>query len=80
VVVASGVARPRWDYARFRISGPGLVSGSDLPTTDDGSGVFRSTFTFLQAGRFEVDFGARGPGGGVRVGRAIVVTDLPAPP
>jgi hypothetical protein len=80
VVVASGVARPRLDYARFRISGPGLVSGSDLPTTDDGSGVFRSTFTFLQAGRFEVDFGARGPSGGVRVGRAIVVTDLPSAP
>jgi eukaryotic-like serine/threonine-protein kinase len=80
VVVATGAPYPRWDYARFRILGPGLVSGRDLPTSDDGSGVFRSTFTFLQAGRFEVDFGARGPGGGVRAGRAVVVSDLPSAP
>lgn len=73
-------AHPSWDFARFRISGPGLVSGMELPTSDDGSGVFRSTFTFLQAGRFEIDFGARGPAGTVHAGRAIVVTGLPTTP
>jgi tRNA A-37 threonylcarbamoyl transferase component Bud32 len=76
LVGSASAGRPRWDFARFRISGPGLVSGTDLPTSDDGSGVFRSTFTFLQAGRFEIDFGARGPTGSVRAARAVVVSKL----
>jgi serine/threonine protein kinase len=76
VVGPSSAGRPRWEIARFRISGPGLVSGTDLPTSDDGSGVFRSTFTFLQVGRFEIDFGARGPTGTVRAVRAVVVSQL----
>lgn len=80
VFVANGAPRPKLDFARFRISGPGLMSGTYLPTFDDGSGVFRSTFTFLQGGRFEVDFMARGPGAGVRTGRPIVVSDLPSTP
>jgi len=80
VLVPTGAARPRLDVVRFRISGPGLMSGTYLPTSDDGSGVFRSTFTFLQAGRFEVDFTARGPAAAVRTGRPIVVSDLPSAP
>jgi serine/threonine protein kinase len=80
ILVATGPSRPKLDFARFRISGPGLMSGTYLPTSDDGSGVFRSTFTFLQAGRFEVDFMARGPAGAVRTGRPIVVSDLPSAP
>jgi serine/threonine protein kinase len=80
VLVATGAARPRLDFARFRISGPGLPSGTYLPTSDDGSGVFRSTFTFLQPGRFEVDFMAHGPVAGLRTGRPIVVSDLPSAP
>ena len=48
---------------------------------DDGSGVFRATFTFLQAGRFEVSFTARADGAPVRSVRTVIVGDgrpLPA--
>ena len=76
VVGPVSAGRPKWDFARFRISGPGLVSGTDLPTSDDGSGAFRSTFTFLQAGRFEIEFGARGSAGTVRAARAVIVSRL----
>jgi serine/threonine protein kinase len=69
VVGPPEVVHARWDSAQFRISGPGLVSGTDLAASNDGSGVFRSAFTFLQAGRFEVDFAAQGPVGAFHAGR-----------
>ena len=44
------------DGAAFLISGPGIAAGTALPASDDGSGVFRTTFTFLQGGHFDVAF------------------------
>jgi hypothetical protein len=37
--------------------------------------VYRSTFTFLQGGHFEVAFSARADGSAVRGDRAVVVGD-----
>jgi serine/threonine-protein kinase len=65
------------DGAHFRISGPGIGAGTDLPVADDGSGAFRTTFTFLQGGKFEVTFLARADGSQVRSTR-IVAVDAPA--
>jgi serine/threonine protein kinase len=61
------------DGACFLIAGPGIAPGTELPASDDGDGVFRSTFTFLQGGRFDVVFSARADGSPVRGARAIVV-------
>ena len=61
------------EAARFVIAGPGIAPGTELPASDDGSGAFRTTFTFLQGGRFQVDFSASADGAPVRGGRAVVV-------
>ena len=41
---------------------------------EDGTGVFRTTFTFLQPGRFEVVFGARIDGAQARASRVVLVS------
>jgi hypothetical protein len=73
-------ARAHVDGAHFRISGPGLDGATELPASDDGSGVFRSTFTFLQAGRFEVRFAARADGAIVGAARLLIVGESPSAP
>jgi serine/threonine protein kinase len=78
-VIGAGGAR-KVEAARFQISGPGLAAGTELPSPDDGSGVFRTTFTFLQPGRFDVRFGARANGVSVGASRAVTVGDAVAQP
>ena len=76
-----GSARTKVEGASFHIVGPGIAPGTHLDVADDGSGVFRATFTFLQSGRFEVSFTARADGSPVRSARAVIVGDakpLPA--
>jgi serine/threonine-protein kinase len=77
-----GGSHAKVEGASFHIVGPGIAPGTHLDVTDDGSGVFRATFTFLQSGRFEVSFTARADGSPVRSARAVIVGDvkpLPAP-
>jgi serine/threonine-protein kinase len=74
-------ARPaKVDGALFLISGPGVAAGTSLPASDDGSGVFRTTFTFLQGGRFDVAFTARADGGPAHGTRSVIVGDQGAAP
>lgn len=68
------------DGARFRITGPGLLSGTELPAADDGSGSFRTTFTFLQPGRFDVRFSAKVDGAPMAISRNVAVGDAAASP
>jgi hypothetical protein len=65
----------RVDGARFHISGPGIAPGTDISAVDDGSGTYRASFTFLQPGRFEIDFGVRADGSAARAARLVVVGD-----
>jgi serine/threonine-protein kinase len=78
-VMGAGGARPKVDGAKFRIKGPGIVAGTELAALDDGTGVLRTTFTFLQPGRYEVGFSATADGVGVRSARVLVVDDPSAP-
>ncbi len=78
--IVGGVGARKVEAARFRIVGPGLAAGTELPSPDDGSGVFRTTFTFLQPGRFDVRFGARADGVSVGASRAVSVGDGAASP
>jgi hypothetical protein len=76
-VLVGGAGHPKTDGAHFRISGPGIGGGTEVPAADDGSGVFRATFTFLQGGRFEVVFLARVDGAPVRAARTVAVDAQP---
>jgi eukaryotic-like serine/threonine-protein kinase len=80
VLGPAGGGRAKTDGAHFRIAGPGIAAGTDLPVADDGSGVFHTTFTFLQNGRFEVTFMARVDGAPVRTARVVVVDSTPGLP
>ncbi len=68
------------DGAQFLIAGPGIAAGTALPASDDGSGVYRTTFTFLEDGHFDVAFTARADGAPLRGGRAVVVGEPSATP
>jgi serine/threonine protein kinase len=71
--------RSKVDSAGFRVSGPGIAPGTQLDAADDGSGVFRTTFTFTQAGRFEVSFAGHTEGGPpLRAVRIVQVGPAPA--
>jgi hypothetical protein len=74
----AGGGAHRLESARFRIVGPGITQGTELPAFDDGTGMFRTTFTFLQAGRFDVQFAATADGAAVHSARAITVGDATA--
>ncbi|HEY5316441.1 MAG TPA: protein kinase, partial [Solirubrobacteraceae bacterium] len=74
--------RAKVEGASFHIVGPGIAPGTHLDVADDGSGIYRATFTFLQSGRFEVSFTARADGAPMRSARAVIVGEvkpLPAP-
>jgi len=83
-VVGAPGAHPKVEGGAFRISGPGVAPGTQLAGSDDGSGAYRTTFAFLQAGRFDVGFSARVDGVAVRGSRVVVVGQgnaaLPAGP
>ena len=73
-------ARPGTQGAGFHVVGPGVAPGATLDAIDGGSGVYRTTFAFLQSGRFDVSFVARGSDGSpVRASRILVVGGPPAP-
>ncbi len=74
-----GGTHARVESPHFRITGPGLSGGTDVSAVDDGAGAYRATFTFLQGGRFEVDFLAKADGTLTRAGRTLVVGGA-APP
>jgi serine/threonine protein kinase len=78
--VSGGAGHARVDAPRFRITGPGIPSGTELPAVDDGTGVLRTTFTFLQGGRFDVTFFAHLDGAPVRSSRVILVGEPLSPP
>ncbi|MCL2450692.1 MAG: protein kinase [Polyangiaceae bacterium] len=70
----------RLEDARFEFAGPGFAGSSEVPASDDGTGAFRTTFTFLQPGKFDVRFVARADGSKLAVGRTVLVGEASAPP
>ncbi len=77
IVVAPGASHGRGsgtvEGAQFRVAGPGIAPGMKLDGVEDGSGVWRTTFPFMQSGRFEVTFAARADGTPVRAVRVVEV-------
>jgi serine/threonine-protein kinase len=75
----AGGPRVKVEGAAFHIAGPGIAPGTRIDATDDGTGVFRGSFTFLQNGRYDVSFTAKADGSPVRSARAVVVGESKAP-
>ena len=79
-IVVAGGGHPKVDGAVFHVAGPGVAAGTQLAASDDGSGVYATTFAFLQAGRFEMSFAAKADGVAIRGARLVVVqAGTPAP-
>ncbi len=58
--------------ATFTLSGPGIGAGTKLSAMSEGS-TFRGGFSFLEGGRYEIDFTAKVDGANVRAVRLIFV-------
>jgi serine/threonine-protein kinase len=58
--------------AAFTLSGPGIGAGTKLSAMSEGS-TFRGGFSFLEAGKYEIDFTAKVDGANVRAVRNVVV-------
>jgi serine/threonine-protein kinase len=58
--------------AAFTLSGPGIGAGTKLSAMSEGS-TFRGGFSFLEAGKYEIDFTAKVDGASVRAVRNVVV-------
>jgi serine/threonine protein kinase len=76
-----GAPRTKLDDPHFRVAGPGVATGTEVPAAvGDDTAVPRGTFTFVQAGRFEVSFSARVGVDPVFAVRSVVVSDPSRPP
>jgi len=77
------VAPTKGDFvsAVFIISGPGLGAGATMPAQSPAPGVFKASFSFLEAGRFDVSFSTLADGKPLRAGRSLTAGDAaPKPP
>ena len=54
----------------FVIAGPG-GSSTRLPASPEGTGLFRASFSFLEAGKYDVTFSAKLDGNAVHAARAV---------
>ena len=66
-----------FDSAVFMISGPGLGGGATMPAQSSAPGVFKASFSFLEAGRFDISFTTLADGKPVRAGRSLTAGDPP---
>jgi hypothetical protein len=69
-----------FDGASFMISGPGLGGGAIMPAQSPSPGVFKASYAFLEAGRFEVTFTTQADGKPLKAGRSLTAGEAPAPP
>jgi len=68
-----------FEGASFVISGPGLGAGATMPAQSPAPGVFKASFAFLEAGRFDVTFLAQADGKPLRAARSLTAGAAPAP-
>jgi hypothetical protein len=67
----------------FTISGPGVPGGVRIPAMTGTSGVFKASYAFLEAGRFEIQFSGTADNHPVTAKRTVVASaegQPPAPP
>jgi serine/threonine-protein kinase len=64
----------------IEIDGPGLGNGVKISTIGDASGAQRATYTFLDAGKYEITFTTKVDGVSLRANRTIVSGEAPQVP
>ena len=68
-----------FEGASFIISGPGLGGGATMPAQSPSPGVFKASYAFLEAGRFDVTFTTQADGKPLKAGRSLTAGEPPAP-
>jgi hypothetical protein len=68
---------PHFSVRGSSIGGDGALQ---LPAFSDADGIFRASFTFLAAGKYEVTFHAKSDSYALKATRVLVALDLSAPP
>ena len=68
-----------FDGASFAINGPGLGGGATMPAQSPSPGVFKASYAFLEAGRFEVTFTTQADGKPLKAARSLTAGEAPAP-
>lgn len=71
-----------FESAVFMISGPGLGAGVTMPAQSPAPGVFKASYSFLEAGRFDVSFSTLADSKPLRAARSLSAGDIgpPKPP
>ena len=69
-----------FDGASFLITGPGLGGGATMPAQSPSPGVFKASYAFLEAGRFDVTFTTQADGKPLKAARSLTAGDPAAPP
>jgi serine/threonine-protein kinase len=64
----------------FTIAGPGVPGGVRMPAQSPSPGVFKASYAFLEAGRFEVVFSARESGRAISARRAVTAGSVAPSP
>ncbi len=65
-----GAPKSAAEEPHFLIAGPG-GSSTRLPASAEGTGLFRASFSFLEAGKYDVTFNAKLDGNGVHAARTV---------
>ena len=64
----------------FTIAGPGVPGGVRVPAITAAPGVFKASYAFLEAGKFEIQFTAQAEGGKGPSAKRTVVASADPPP
>jgi serine/threonine-protein kinase len=80
VTNAAGATPKVVEDVHFKLNGPGLTADTRLTPLADAPGTYRSSFTFFEAGRYELTFEARVDGVLIRTVRQVVAGDEPEAP
>jgi serine/threonine-protein kinase len=73
--VAKVATKGHPDDPHFRLTGPGLVDDTRLTALSDAPGLFQTSFTFFEAGKYEVGFTVKMDGVTVKATRTVAVDD-----
>ncbi len=75
------VAPPKGDFDSpgFTIAGPGVPGGIRMPAREAEPGVFKASYAFLDAGKFDVTFTVQAKGKPITAKRSVTAVAEPAP-
>jgi serine/threonine-protein kinase len=81
VDLVARVAPPKGDFDApgFAIAGPGVPGGVRMPAQEAGPGVFKASYAFLDAGKFDVTFTVQVKGEPITAKRSIHAFAAPEP-